>query len=231
VSSPEAALAPTEPAGFPAVPASFSRFASSPISSVACSWESLEAAFSVGKLRFDGVLAPRQKGFPEWLAELAELDWVVYAKPPFGGPQQVIDYLGRYTHRVALSNQRLLSLEQDRVSFQFKDYRSGDRYKARRMTLDAEEFIRRFLLHTLPPGFQRIRHYGLLSGRNKQQTLRACRGLLAVDADLLPSPQQVAQCIREIMAPSVLCPVCHIGQMVRMEGIPRCPLGPRQDSS
>ncbi|MGO9261709.1 MAG: IS91 family transposase [Bryobacteraceae bacterium] len=193
--------------------------------------ESLEAAFSVGKLRFFGPMTEWQSRFPQWLAELAELDWVVYAKPPFGGPPQAIDYLGRYTHRVAISNQRLLDLQQDAVSFAYQDYRSRDHHKIRRMTIAADEFIRRFLLHTLPPGFQRIRHYGLFSGGNKKKTLADCRRLLACDCDLLPSSQQVAQCVRQIMTPSVLCPVCHVGQMIRMEIIPKVSAALRLDSS
>ena len=193
--------------------------------------ESLEAAFSVGKLRFLGSTAGLQSRFPQWLAELAELDWVVYAKPPFGGPQQAIDYLGRYTHRVAISNQRLLDLQQDAVSFAYQDYRSRDHHKIRRMTIEADEFIRRFLLHTLPPGFQRIRHYGLFSGRNKKRNLQTCRRLLAIESDLLPSPGQVQQCLQGIMARSTLCPVCHIGQMVRIQTLPRVPDRPQLDSS
>jgi len=193
--------------------------------------ESLEAAFSVGKLRFFGPTAELRSRFPQWLAELAELDWVVYAKPPFGGPQQAIEYLGRYTHRVAISNQRLLDVQDDAVSFAYKDYRSGDHHKIRRMTIGPDEFIRRFLLHTLPPGFQRIRHYGLLSGRNKKKNLLDCRRLLAVESDLLPSPQEVKQCLQEILAQSTLCPVCHIGHMVRVETIPKLSDRPRLDSS
>ena len=193
--------------------------------------ESLEAAFSVGKLRFFGPTAELRSRFPQWLAELAELDWVVYAKPPFGGPQQAIEYLGRYTHRVAISNQRLLDVQDDAVSFAYKDYRSGDHHKIRRMTIGPDEFIRRFLLHTLPPGFQRIRHYGLLSGRNKKKNLLDCRRLLAVESDLLPSPQEVKQCLQQIMAQSTLCPACHIGHMVRVETIPKLSDRPRLDSS
>ncbi|CAH1657212.1 hypothetical protein CHELA40_60004 [Chelatococcus asaccharovorans] len=95
------------------------------------------------------------------LAEVRRLEWVVYAKPPFGGPEQVLAYLGRYTHRVAIANSRLISMDEDRVAFRWRDYRHHGRAKV--MTLDADEFIRRFLLHTLPDGFQRIRHYGFLA--------------------------------------------------------------------
>src|SRR4029077_3726659 len=102
--------------------------------------------------------------------------WIVYAKPPFGGAVQVYRYLGRYTHRVAISNSRLISLQEGRVRFQYKDYADGQRSK--QLTLDAEEFLRRFLLHVLPKGFVRIRHYGLLASPNVQTKLRRCQWLL-----------------------------------------------------
>jgi hypothetical protein len=113
----------------------------------------LENAFSAGKLRFFGKLADLAKpqAFTRHLGELCRLDWVVYAKPPFGGPEQVLADLGRYTHRVAIANSRLLSLADGKVRFTWKDYRAGGKTKV--MTLDANEFIRRFLLHTLPRGF------------------------------------------------------------------------------
>ena len=104
-----------------------------------------------------------------FFSTLREHAWVVYAKKPFGGPQQVLDYLGRYTHRVAISNNRLAALEEDRVSFRYKDYAHGNRRKM--LTLDTGEFIRRFLLHVLPRGFMRIRHYGLLANRLKRVKL------------------------------------------------------------
>jgi hypothetical protein len=193
--------------------------------------EALEAAFSLGKLRLDGALAPLADRFPQWLAELGQIEWVVYAKPPFGGPRQVIDYLGRYTHRVAISNSRLLALEGDRVRFQYKDYRSGDRHKSRTMSLTAEEFIRRFLLHTLPPAFPRIRHYGLLASRNKNRTLGLCRGLLDSAATLLPSARQIEKSLREILEPSIRCPVCGVGQMIRIQTLPPSRPPPPVDTS
>src|SRR5204863_5454583 len=115
--------------------------------------ERLEKAFDSGKLRFSGSLEKLQdsRQFRSYLAPLKKTEWVVYAKPPFAGPQQVLDYVGRYTHRVAISNNRLLDIENDRVRFQWKDYRDNDRQKT--MTLSAEEFIRRFLIHVLPDGF------------------------------------------------------------------------------
>jgi hypothetical protein len=195
--------------------------------------EALQAAFALGQLQFHGERAALRGSFPQLLTELGNVEWVVYAKPPFGGPQQVIEYLGRYTHRVALSNQRLVDIGEDRVSFEYKDYRSGDRYKSRRMSVSPDEFIRRFLLHTLPPGFQRIRHYGLLARRNKKPMLGVCRALLAVAVSLLPSPAQIAQWVRETMSSVFRCPVCGIGQMVRIEIVPaiRYPATVRMDSS
>ena len=184
--------------------------------------EALQSAFSLGRLQFHGALTELPDSFPQQLSALANLDWVVYAKPPFGGPQQVIEYLGRYTHRVAISNQRLRQIDDLHVSFEYKDYRSNDPQKSRRMELTPDEFIRRFLLHTLPPGFQRIRHYGLLSSRNKKQTLLLCHSLLNTAAGLLPSAEQISQYLTEITPRLVRCPFCRIGQMIRIESLPGC---------
>lgn len=193
----------------------------------------LQAAFAAGELQFHGELGPLAGRFPQLLKKLGTLEWVVYAKPPFGGPQQVIEYLGRYTHRVALSNDRLLDLDDDGVTFQYQDYRCGERSKSRRMTVSGDEFIRRFLLHTLPAGFQRIRHYGLLASRNKQSALELCRRLLEVASDLLPTPAQIVECVREILSAAGRCPVCRLGQMIRIEALPVCrsPRSPPPDTS
>ena len=141
--------------------------------------DALRRAFAKGALRFAGSLAPLAEpaAFTAWLAQLRQPDWVVYAKRPFAGPAQVLEYLGRYTHRVALSNDRLLSLDDGIVRFRWKDYADGDRVKV--MALDAEEFIRRFLLHVVPDGFVRIRHFGLLANRTRRAKLARCRELLA----------------------------------------------------
>jgi hypothetical protein len=124
----------------------------------------LQAAFDAGELRFFGDLASLAAPamFAAWLRPLRAIRWVVYAKRPFGGPEQVLDYLGRYTHRVAIANSRLVGLTDGRVSFRWKDYRHHDKQKVI-ITLGADEFIRRFLLHVLPDGFHRIRHYGYLA--------------------------------------------------------------------
>jgi hypothetical protein len=153
-------------------------------------------------------------------------DWVVYAKPPFGGPEQVLKYLARYTHRVAISNQRILSVENGRVTFRWKDYAQGNRQRT--MTLDAVEFIRRFLLHALPNGFQRIRHFGLLANRVRQEKLHLCRQLLdqvghypevgVHDATSEGDPDSATQPRDDP------CPACKIGHMHVVETIePRSP--------
>jgi hypothetical protein len=129
--------------------------------------EELRAAHDAGRLGFFGDLAhlAEPDAFARLLAKVRRLEWVVYAKPPFGGPEQVLAYLGRYTHRVAIANSRLISMDDDRVAFRWRDYRQGGKTKI--MMLDVHEFIRRFLLHTLPDGFHRIRHYGFLANGHR----------------------------------------------------------------
>lgn len=187
--------------------------------------EYLEDAFYKNQLRFPGSIEPLRGVFvfDALLRSHEERNWVVYAKPPFGGPQRVLEYLGRYTHRVAISNHRLLSLEDDRVTFQWKDYRSEHREKSKTMTIEADEFQRRFLIHTLPTGFQRIRHYGFLANCHRKDKLEYCRSLLmAGAAGLLPQPAECAEmkeAIRE--QPDVhRCPRCGIGSMIRVAVLP-----------
>jgi len=150
--------------------------------------EQLRAAFEVGELGFFGDLAglAEPAAFLRRLRELRHVEWVVYAKPPFGGPAQVLAYLGRYTHRVAIANSRLVGVTDHQVAFRWRDYRHHGRAKV--MTLAADEFIRRFLLHTLPDGFHRIRHYGLLANGHRAGKLALCRRLLAVPASE-PDPE------------------------------------------
>jgi hypothetical protein len=133
-------------------------------------------------LRFVGMLRGLRgaAAFHAFLRPLQQKDWVVYAKRPFGGPAQVLKYLARYTHRVAISNHRLVKLEAGRVTFRYKDYADSRRHKA--MTLDAMEFLRRFVTHVLPSGFTRVRHYGLLANRFRAERLAICRRLLLVTA-------------------------------------------------
>jgi hypothetical protein len=144
----------------------------------------LQAAFDEGRLEFFGELAALAKpaAFAALLKPLRKAPWVVYAKRPFGGPAKVLEYLGRYTHRVAIANSRIVDMADGRVSFLWKDYRHHDKRKA--MTLDADEFIRRFLLHVLPNGFHRIRHYGYLANGHRAAKLAQCRRLLAAPAPL-----------------------------------------------
>jgi hypothetical protein len=142
----------------------------------------LIALYDAGKLAFFGGLAPLadRRAFLRHLSPVRSKRWVVYAKPPFSGPEAVLAYLSRYTHRVAISNQRLLAFDAAGVTFRYKDYRRDGADRQRVMTLGADEFIRRFLLHLLPPGFHRIRHYGLLSASARTANLGRARELLAV---------------------------------------------------
>ena len=141
--------------------------------------EEMAAAFQAGSLSFFGDLADLAEpaAFAGRLRELERVEWVVYAKPPFGGPAQVLAYLGRYTHRIAIANSRLVNMTDDEVTFRWKDYHHHG--KSKLMTLGADEFIRRFLLHTLPDSFHRIRHYGFLANGHRAAKLVLCRTLLA----------------------------------------------------
>jgi len=139
---------------------------------------------------------------------------------PFGGPQHVLEYLGRYTHRVAISNRRLLALEDGQVSFQWKDYR--DRQPQKVMTLSADEFIRRFLQHAVPPGFQRIRYYGFLANCHRVEKPELCRRLLATPcSDLLPQPVACRDWLAALTTSNLrLCPQCGVGIRIRMRLFP-----------
>lgn len=174
----------------------------------------LKQAFQKGDLCLPGALQPlhRPEAFHSFLRTLFRQDWVVYAKRPFGGPEHVLNYLARYTHRVAISNHRLVGLRDGKVTFRWKDYAHGG--KSRLMTLSAEEFLRRFLLHVLPRGFVRIRFFGLLANRRRAALLPLCRTLLAGSSSLhttpppLPSPNDKSS--------GSTCPHCG-GPMVVIE--------------
>ena len=178
-----------------------------------------------GQLEFSGSLEKlRNPGqFRSYLAPLKRTRWVVYAKAPFAGPRQVLDFVGRYTHRVAISNNRLFDIDDGRVTFHWKDYRDNDRQK--KMTLPADEFIRRFLIHVLPDGFQRIRYYGFLSNCHREEKLALCRQLLAMPAvDPEPAPGDLPidydfDELYETLTGSSLrqCPLCRQGRMVAVE--------------
>jgi hypothetical protein len=180
--------------------------------------EALQQAYDSGKLQFHGELEALRNPtrFTAYLAPLRQAEWVVYAKPPFGGPQQVLAYLGRYTHRVAISNQRLLAHQHDTVTFQWKDYRRHGRQKSRVMTLAAGEFIRRFLIHTLPDRFPRIRHFGFLANRHRRQKLARCRELfLHPVTELLPQSAVCHQLGALLHRPPDLrCPLCGAGIVI-----------------
>jgi putative transposase/transposase-like zinc-binding protein len=164
----------------------------------------LKQAFRKGDLRFSGALKPlaQDEVFCSFLRTLFQQDWVVYAKPPFGGPQHVLHYLARYTHRVAISNHRLANFADGKVTFHWKDYTHGR--KRRRMTLTAEEFLRRFLLHTLPRGFVRIRFFGFLANRRRAVLLPLCRRLLDANPRFT-APAASTQSDKSAVWP---CPIC-----------------------
>jgi len=145
--------------------------------------EALAGAYAAGELRFFNDLRSlvEPQAFADWLRPLRQQDWVVYAKRPFAGPQAVLAYLSRYTHRVAIANSRLLSFDETGVTFKWKDYRAKGRTRHKTMTLEADEFIRRFLIHVLPSGFHRIRHYGWMANPTRVQKLAQARELLQVE--------------------------------------------------
>ena len=193
--------------------------------------ERLAAAFADGGLRFFGDLAPlaEPRAFAAHCAALRRIDWVVYAKPPFGGPEQVLAYLGRYTHRVAIANSRLVAMTDDAVSFLWKDYRQEGRRKV--MTLDAGEFMRRFLLHVLPSGFHRIRHFGFLANGHRAARLALCRQLLAQpvagrqgERDAEPDDHRCAPPCQHKPEPDV-CPCCGSLSLI-LSTLPRAPPHP-----
>jgi hypothetical protein len=169
----------------------------------------LKQSYRRGELCFGGKLAELStpRAFHTLLGTLRRTEWVVYSKPPFGGPEHVLTHMARYTHRVAISNGRLLSLDNGQVRFRWRDSRHGNRSSV--MSLDAVEFIRRFLLHVLPSGFVKIRHFGLLANRNRRQALTLCRLHLsapATDPSSLLTEQQRSALNRS-------CPQCKCGTL------------------
>jgi len=180
----------------------------------------LRRAFRKGKLHFHGELESlaQPAAFEALCQKTGRVQWVVYAKRPFGGPAQVLKYLARYTHRVAISNRRLLSMQDDRVTFEWKDYAAGNQTKT--MTLEPAEFIRRFLLHVLPSGFVHIRHFGFLANRKKRQKLALCRSFLL-------TPAVVSQASTDSPGSNDStseqqfrrCPVCMTGRLIRIEAL------------
>ena len=178
----------------------------------------LRAPNEQGRLTFHGQLEylTERDQFAKLLRGLSKIEWVVYAKPPFGGPERVLKYLARYTHRVAISNQRLVALSEGQVTFRWKDY--ADCNAVKEMTLDVKEFTRRFLLHILPRGFVRIRHYGLLANRCRRERLARCRKLLehGVNQQSFVRAREVDNPCSTDLEPK-LCPVCKEGRMFIVE--------------
>ncbi len=184
--------------------------------------ERIEKAFNSGKLHFFASLEFLRDphAFAARIASAKESEWVVYAKRPFAGPQQVLDYVGRYTHRVAISNNRLIDIDNGQVKFHWRDYRDNSQIKI--MDLEADEFIRRFLLHVLPEGFQRIRYYGFLANRDRRKKLALCRQLLGMQTlSQTTSVKDYRQQYQELTGRSLtLCPRCLKGQMAIVESLP-----------
>jgi len=187
-------------------------------------------AHAAGRLAFFGAIEGlrRPQAFAAHLAPLKRKNWFVYAKPPFSGPQAVLAYLGRYTHRVAIANSRLVALDERGVTFRYKDYRRDGQARYRTMTLAADEFIRRFLLHVLPKGFHRIRHYGLLASAGCKANIARAKELIAA-----PMPTAEPTAGQDTADPDVAtdhrppCPCCG-GRMIVVEvfgrgGAPRGP--------
>ena len=188
----------------------------------------LEQAFDRGELKFFSALEQlrERETFHRYLEPLRQKEWIVYSKAPFAGPEQVLDYVGRYTHRVAISNSRLLNIEDGHVAFRWKDYRDRDAQKT--MTLTAEEFIRRFLLHVLPPGLQRIRYYGFLGNRYRKEKLALCRSLLQVNSTTAQkagaeAPADYRDRYEALTGISLhACPVCRRGRLMIIEQLSPC---------
>ena len=177
--------------------------------------EELAAAHRSGQLQFFGedVGLADARAFAQWLAPLRQCEWVVYTKRPFAGPAAVLAYLSRYTHRVAISNQRLLALDARGVTFRWKDYRAKGKARYKTMTLAADEFMRRFLLHVLPSGFHRIRHYGLLANAGRREHLARAREFLQVVPTAAQPPVPI-DAPATIVPPTFVCPHCGAAMIV-----------------
>jgi hypothetical protein len=184
----------------------------------------LRRAFDRGDLHLTGGLATLAEpaAFAAWLDELRAQAWVVYCKPPFAGPEHVLAYLGRYTHRVALSNDRLLAVSDGRVRFRWRDYADGNRVKL--LELDIHEFLRRFLLHVVPDGFVRIRHFGLLANRRRASALAQCRALLAQPPPPSVPPESARDLMLRVTGVDIeRCLVCQQGLLQPIEALAPAP--------
>ena len=185
--------------------------------------EALEKAFDKRQLEFYGDIAglAQTEAFERLLEKYRRIDWIVDSTPPFGGASKVLDYLARYTHRVAISNHRLVDLKNGRVSFTWRDYRHGGRPKT--MPLEVDEFIRRFLQHVLPSGFVRIRHYGLFANRYRALNLARCRAALGVDVasgNEQTQERDWADLVETLTGEDPRrCPKCRRGRLIRLRDI------------
>jgi hypothetical protein len=174
----------------------------------------LQHAVAQRKIQFHGQLAflVHRSSWQRWLRKVRSTPWVVYVKPPFGGARQVLKYLARYTHRVAISNHRLISLDANKVTFSWKDYAKAN--QRRTMTLDGAEFIRRFLLHVLPKGFVRIRYYGFLANRDREQRIDSVRSLLS------QAKPRVSVVDPSAASDEHKCPQCQQGRLIVVDLLP-----------
>ncbi len=187
-------------------------------------FEELTKAQGAGQLQFFGEFAglTEATAFADWLVPLRQCEWVVYAKRPFAGPAAVLAYLSRYTHRVAISNRRLVAMDEHGITFRWKDYRAKGRTRLKTMTLSPPEFMRRFLLHVLPSGFHRIRHFGLLANGGRRENLAKVRELLQVAPKAMLETTDVEESAT-LVQPTFVCPDCGAA-MVIIETFGRGPL-------
>jgi hypothetical protein len=176
--------------------------------------DGLRKLFAAGRLnlpdRWQALADP--SAFARYLTPLYHKDWVVYAKRPFGGPEQVLKYLARYTHRVAISNSRLVDVADGRVTFRYKDY--ADKHRSKTMTLSADEFLRRFVQHVLPKGFVKVRHYGLLANRCREERLALCRRLLLVETVCAALAEGATEAVDDKPTVTIRCPHCGSRRIV-----------------
>jgi hypothetical protein len=183
----------------------------------------LEKAYNKKKLIFPGETAAigSQEFFSEMTKKLSATDWIAYAKRPFAGPEQVLEYLGRYTHRVAISNNRLIAIDNGQIAFTYKDRKRNNEKKT--MTLNADEFIRRFLLHVLPKGFMKIRYFGFLANIKKKACIPIIRKLIEPMAKLLKKIKETVQQImlRVTGIDITCCPKCKKGKMINIKKLPK----------
>ena len=199
----------------------------------------LSHAYQAGELKFFGECQSLAdtKAFSNWIKPLRKINWVAYAKPPFAGPEEVLAYLSRYTHRVAISNSRLLKFNDQGVTFKWKDYRAKPQFRNKIMTLKTDEFIRRFLIHVLPSGFHRIRHYGLLANSGRRDNLKRARELLIDKTDddeanadgAIENTKAQQDEVSERVQATYICPDCGSPMVIiecfGREQLPRAPPG------